>query len=546
MDLPLLYPTPRNLERLAGTVPADAPVRRSLDPAIAGDEAYRLVIRDGAVTATARTATGLRWADATLAQIRAQCPRELPCLAIDDAPAFAHRGFMLDISRDRVPTLKTAMELVDAIAALKGNRLQLYTEHTIAYRGHEDAWRGSSPLTLEELRALDAYAASKGVALDANQNCLGHVERWLKHPRYAPLGEMDRGYFYRAWQCWVQPNTLCPTDPKALEFVRDLLAQQLPAVSGAYANIGCDEPLDLGQGRSKPTCDAEGRGKVFSRWVSQVAEIARDLGKKPMYWCDPHPHEDDGLPRDLIALVWGYDPKTDFATRTTAHRAVGRPVWVAPGTGNWNSTTGRTDYRRANLAVAAAERRAEGYLNTEWGDSGHLQPWPTTLAGMADGMQAAWTGGGTFDDAALGAAVFGDAAVGRWLGELGNADAELTKQVGNGNALHADMRMNTFDPSGKGTVDEWKALAARLAVLEASRPASGPWAAECAWAVRSAQWMADRAVQRRSGITLAQRQDLAARLGDVLHDHRTQWLARCGYGGLEDSCLQLRRHAVWY
>lgn len=546
MDL-LLYPTPRSLTRLPGTVPADAPLRRVLDPVISGDEAYRLSIRDGAITLTARTATGLCWADATLAQIRAQHATALPCLVIDDAPAFAHRSFMLDISRDRVPTLKTLMQLVDLLASLKGNRLQLYTEHTLAYRGHEDAWRGTSALTLEELAALDAYAATKGVALDANQNCLGHVERWLKHPRYAPLGESSEGRMHNGnW--YVEPNTLCPEDPGSFALVEDLLRQQLPVVSGAYANIGCDEPWDLGFGRSKAACDMEGRGKVFSRWVSKVAALTHKLGKKPQYWCDPHPNEDDGLPRDLIALVWGYNHDEDFVTRVTAHRAAGRTVWVAPGIGGWNSATGRTWCRRGNLAKAAAQAgTAEGFLLTEWGDNGHHQPWPTTLVGVADGMQAAWSGSDHFDDAALGQAVFGDPAAGRWFCALGNADEQLSRQAGNGNATIQDLGYHYADPAGMGTTEQWSATGARLDHLLAEIP-PGWWAEEGAFGARFARWAVDRAVARRSGgfPSGAVRCDLAVRMCSLIATHRRQWLARCGAGGLEDSCNRLRRHTIHY
>lgn len=543
----LLYPIPRSLVRLVGTVPVDAPVRRVLDATIVGDEAYRLVIRDGAVLLAARTATGLRWADATLTQIRGQCTGELPCVEISDAPAFAHRGFMLDISRDRVPTLKTLQQLVDLIASLKGNRLQLYAEHTIAYVGHEDAWRGTGALTLAELAALDAYCLSKGVALDANQNCLGHVERWLKHPRYAPLGEslkprMQNGNWY------VEPNTLCPTDPRSLPLIEDLLRQQLPVVSGAYANIGCDEPWDLGHGRSKELCDRIGRGKVFSQWVAQVAAIAKSLGKIPQYWCDPHPNEDDGLPRDMIALVWGYDANTDFATRIAAHRAAGRTVWVAPGTGSWNSTTSRTATRRANLALAAAEAgTAEGFLLTEWGDNGHHQPWPVTLTGVADGMQAAWSGSGHFDDAALGQAVFASPAAGRWFCALGLIDQELSKLVGNSNAAYIEAWRHYGDGDTFGSVEQWQAARDQYSTSIASVPA-GWWAAEGRFAAQFAQWVCDRALLRRSGGFPAgdKRAALALRMCDLISIHREQWLARCAAGGVEDSLSRLRRHTTWY
>lgn len=539
-----LYPIPRSCTRLPGSVPADAPVVRRIDADLAGDEAYRLRIGDGRIVLTARTATGLRWADATLAQIRGQCPSALPCLAIDDAPAFPHRGFMLDISRDRVPTLRTLQQLVDLIASLKGNRLQLYVEHALAYVGHDEVWRNASPVTLAELAALDAYAAARGVALDANQNCLGHAERWLSRPRYAPLGEIDRPWMHGGnW--YLEPSTLCPDD-RSFTLIDDLLRQQLAVTSGEFVNIGCDEPWDLGRGRSKEACDREGRGLVFSRWVARVANLVQQLGKQPQYWCDPHPNEDDGLPRDLLALVWGYGHDQDFATRSAVHRAAGRTVWVAPGTGNWKSYTGRTWCRRGNLAQAAAQAgTAEGFLLTEWGDNGHQQPWPLTLVGLADGLQAAWSGSDRFDDAALGQAVFADPEAGRWFADLGNADEPLSRTVAN--ATYHDATLHYGDAHGAGTRDEWLACATRLEDL-ARRMPSGWWAEEARLGLELARFTCDRAVLRRSGAfpLPEQRTALAERMCDLIDRHRRQWLARCGSGGLEDSLDRLRRHTVWY
>lgn len=51
---------------------------------------------------------------------------------------------MLDISRDRVPTRETLEWLVEVLAALGFNELQLYIEHTFAYSGHKEVWEGSS------------------------------------------------------------------------------------------------------------------------------------------------------------------------------------------------------------------------------------------------------------------------------------------------------------------------------------------------------------------------------------------------------------------
>ena len=53
------------------------------------------------------------------------------------------------------------------------------------------------------------------------------------------------------------------------------------------------------------------------------------------------------------------------------------PFYVCPGTSSWTSFSGRTtnSIRNIYLAVAAGMRHgAKGFMITDWGDSGHLQP----------------------------------------------------------------------------------------------------------------------------------------------------------------------------
>ena len=68
-------------------------------------------------------------------------PLTLSAVKIVDWPDYPNRGIMFDITRDRVPTMATLYELVDFWASLKLNQLQLYTEHTFAFRGHEVVWK---------------------------------------------------------------------------------------------------------------------------------------------------------------------------------------------------------------------------------------------------------------------------------------------------------------------------------------------------------------------------------------------------------------------
>ena len=52
---------------------------------------------------------------------------------------------MLDVSRDKVPTMATLRAIVERLASWKVNQLQLYSEHTFAYRDHAEVHAAASP-----------------------------------------------------------------------------------------------------------------------------------------------------------------------------------------------------------------------------------------------------------------------------------------------------------------------------------------------------------------------------------------------------------------
>ena len=138
-------------------------------------------------------------------------------------PLFERCGLMLDISRNRVPTMETLRQLVDALHALQYNELQLYTEHTFAYTGHETVWQNASPMTAEEIHELDDYCGLRGIELVPNQNSFGHMERWLRHDTYRPLAECPDGFEHPLAGWRDSGSTLYPSKESAA-FMDELYA----------------------------------------------------------------------------------------------------------------------------------------------------------------------------------------------------------------------------------------------------------------------------------------------------------------------------------
>jgi hypothetical protein len=531
---------PRRLSRLPGTCLGPGRVTHKRHGANLRPQGYQLRIEpDGTVAVNAADDLGFAHADRTLAQLIAQFGDTLPCLAIDDWPDFPVRGVMLDVSRDKVPTMATLKALVDRLAGWKINQLQLYTEHTFAYANHRTVWEHASPITAEEIRDLDGYCRERFVELVPNQNSFGHMERWLKHPRYAHLAEAVDGADTPWGFRWQGPFSLCPTDPASLDFLSGLYAELLPNFTSGLFNVGFDETFDIGQGRSKAAVDASGVTAVYLDFLHRVNEVVRSHARRMMFWGDiilHHPEQIANLPPDVIALNWGYEADHPFDTEAAAFAAAGVPFYVCPGTSTWNSIAGRTDNCLANLKNAADAGRkhgAAGYLITDWGDNGHLQYESASYLGFMAGAALSWCAESNAN-ADWGAALdcFALPGLGRAAVDLGNLYRTIGKPNFNGSAL---FRLLVPPPSDSSPERAWTAAdldAADAAITSIPIPGTGLEADEFRNAAATLR-LCIAAGRRRLGLP----NDFDP--APVVAEHRRLWLARNRPGGLDDSCRRL-------
>jgi N-acetyl-beta-hexosaminidase len=225
-------------------------------------------------------------------------------MKINDWPDFPARGVMLDVSRNKVPTLETLCALVDLIAGWKVNQLQLYMEHTFAYRNHPEVWAQASPLTGGEILMLDAYCRERFIELVPNQNSFGHMERWLKLDRYAALAE-THAVFQAPWGPMQGPFSLSPVDPGSLELVQSLYDELLPHFTSRMFNAGLDEAVDLGQGRSQALCQKLGTSQVYLDYLLDIYREVTRRGYTLQYWGDiviHYPELIPYLPKDAVAM----------------------------------------------------------------------------------------------------------------------------------------------------------------------------------------------------------------------------------------------------
>jgi hexosaminidase len=581
-----LFPAPRSLRSTPASGPGrDAEVTVALEKNLPA-QGFRLSTDPTGIRIAYADAAGLRYAHQTLDQLRSSPDFESVGVEIEDWPDFAVRGYMLDVSRDRVPTRRTLLRLLDLLSLARINHFELYMEHTFAYANHSEVWQDASPLTADDLQWLDNQCALRGIALVPNQNSLGHMERWLMHAAYKNRALHPEGF--EMMDDHRPAATVTPTAENA-EFVGDLLDELAGHFRSRRINIGADEPFELivDQGEGVMPGDT---AQVYFDYVKQVITRMTAHGYQVEFWADvfgEHPELMGQVPEGAVPLIWQYDSAS--LTRAVVERATddqrrrwdsvgldvvelqsgfrgrgrvltdaGEPFWVAPGTSAWQSITGRLDNAVENLIDAAEfglAYNAPGYLVTAWGDHGNYDPPAVSFGPMIFAGAVSWNLAANRDlDLAgvLNDFVLHDptGASGNALVNIGRATAALDAPL-----LNANQFFTVLHGAGALKDGPWPELSAVNAAddilrsalddLDAADPAAldaDVILAEVRQAIALARFGAELLRLGPGGIdTLPARtaRALLVRLENLFEGHRRTWLLRSRVGGLTDSVNRL-------
>ena len=547
------------LKVTAGT-PEQGRIFLTISLAAAGirPQGYELGAGAEGVTLRAAEEAGAFYGLQTLRQLMAQTGARPPAFTVTDYPDFPQRGFMLDISRCKVPTMETLFHYVDVLASLKINQFQLYTEHTFAFSAHEVVWHDASPMTAEEMLVLDAYCRERYVELVPNLNSFGHVERWLRHPEYRRLAESPGGFEY-PWGGRSPYGSTLKSNKQSLEFLDSLYKEFLPNFSSRLFNVGCDEPWELGQGWSKELCEEKGTTRVYLEFLLNIHKLVKSYARQMMFWGDIIMHEPElikELPRDTIALEWGYEADHPFNEHTQHFARSQIPFYVCPGTSSWNSLTGRTENCLGNLANAARngiKYGAVGFLNTDWGDGGHHQYLPISYTGILAGAAYSWCFERNEDVSivdALNNLIFQDrtGVLGELFFELGRGLELVPVRMPSSTIfnylLFWDMEEHR-ERLDEVPVSSWQACLQRFDELQGRISDARPEAsdgellkAELENAVAMARHGVHRALAAQD--ETMDRTPLRHELQRIISRHEQLWLQRNRHGGLRESSDRLR------
>ena len=229
-------------------------------------EGYRLDITRNGVTVQAATPAGLFYGAQTLRQLLPALveytaayvhPLPLPGATVVDAPRYAWRGMMLDVSRHFLP-VEDLERFVDLMALHKLNRLHLHLADDQGWRIEIPGWPrltehggstevGGGPggfYTLDEYAALVEYAAARHVTIVPEIDVPGHTNAALAS--YAELNcDGEARDLYTGTD--VGFSSLCPDAEITFQFLDDVIGAIAARTPGAWFHVGGDEVRTLSE-----------------------------------------------------------------------------------------------------------------------------------------------------------------------------------------------------------------------------------------------------------------------------------------------------------
>ena len=302
------------------TGPADITLR--LDPAVDGDEAYRLDIAADGVTIAAAAPAGLAAGTHTLAQLAAAGGR-LPGGRIVDRPRFPYRGVMLDLARHFFTPAEIRV-FVDEVVRFKINHLHLHLTDDQGWRLEIDGWPrltevgggpgtgvdGAGPgyLTAAEYRGLVDYAAERFVTIVPEIDMPGHVHAaQVAYPHLAPGGQPVAP----RTDTEVGHSSLVIGSEDTYVFVEDVIRAVAALTPGPYLHIGGDE--------AQATSPED-----YRAFLGRVLPLVEKYGKRAIGW---HEIAAAHLPATAIAQYWRIEASDDGVARAAAN---GNQVIMSP------------------------------------------------------------------------------------------------------------------------------------------------------------------------------------------------------------------------
>lgn len=291
---------------------------------------------------------------------------------------FKHLATMLDCSRNAVMTVDAIKRWIDLTADLGYNALHLYLEDTYEIENEPYFGHLRGRYSRQELREIDDYANSKGMAVIPCIQTLAHVNALLHWPVYQQIQDID--------------DILLAEEQQTYALVERMFSTLHDTLRTRMINIGMDEAGHLGLGRYLTRHGYQDRYHILMEHLRKVSEIAKKYSFELLMWGDMFfrlatggeyyanhveiPPEIKELVPDHVQLVyWDYYGTTisRYEEKIQQHNAIKENCWFAGGLWSWSGYASHNTFSihaMRNAMVACLNQGVENVIMTLWGDDG--------------------------------------------------------------------------------------------------------------------------------------------------------------------------------
>ena len=267
-----------------------------------GAEGYALEVSSERVELTAATPAGLFYGVQTLRQLlpprveyeaARPVPLPIPAVQITDAPRFAWRGAMLDVSRHFFD-VEDVTRYIDLMALYKLNRLHLHLSDDQGWRieipgrpelteigGQTEVGGGPGGFyTTADYEAIVRYAADRFITIVPEIDLPGHTNAALAStPELNCDGEAPDLYT----GIRVGFSFVCVEKEETYAFVEDVVRELAARTPGEVIHLGGDEvhqltPEQYSAFMTRAQAIVAAHGKRFAAW-DEVAEVGLPLSE---------------------------------------------------------------------------------------------------------------------------------------------------------------------------------------------------------------------------------------------------------------------------
>lgn len=281
--------------------------------------------------------------------------------------SFSKTGLHLDLRIQVIP-MPALRRLARQMADQGHNVLVIEWEATFPFERH-GIISNEYAYTRTEVESLIRDCAGWGLEVIPLQQCFGHIEYILRHPRYAHLRESESDF-----------GQLCPCRlDEAMEEFSGIFREVASLHPSSYFHIGGDETRLLGH---CPDCRdriaTEGLSQLYVGYLKRAAEEVRKLGKRPLLWIDmllKHPDAAADMPRECVFIDWNYGWAPDLFGDFSKLSSLPFEFWGAAAMRSWHDSHSTFSWRGhfenlRDYIPEARRRNFQGMILTSWSTSG--------------------------------------------------------------------------------------------------------------------------------------------------------------------------------